>query len=72
MKPSCLGETFRLAEYGLATLSLLLNATLFLLILLKTNRELKVYSRVLLCNCVTETLFTLFSVLVEYVSLLKV
>lgn len=69
MKPLCLNETFRLAEYGLAALSLFLNSILFLLILLKTKRELQVYSRVLLSNCVTETLFTLCSVLVEYVSL---
>ncbi|KAH7714903.1 7TM GPCR protein [Aphelenchoides avenae] len=66
MKPLCLNETFRLAEYGLAALSLFLNSILFLLILLKTKRELQVYSRVLLSNCVTETLFTLCSVLVEY------
>ncbi|KAH7708059.1 7TM GPCR protein, partial [Aphelenchoides avenae] len=64
MQP-CLGVEFRTSEYIASSLSLLANFALILLILLKSTRELHVYSRLLLCNAAIELLFTASSFIVE-------
>lgn len=63
----CLGDEFRAAEQIAAALSLSSNLVLVLLILLKSTRELRVYSRMLLCNVFIELMFTASSFIVELV-----
>lgn len=71
--PACLGVEFRISEYVASSLSLLANFTLILLIALKSTQDLRVYSRLLLCNAVIELMFTASSFIVELVgSLLRV
>lgn len=64
-KPNCLGSYFAIAEASSFVWALLLNATLAVLIIRKTSNELRAYSRVMLCNCVVDTVFTTVSFLVE-------
>lgn len=67
-KPPCLGSYFAIVEASSFAWALLLNATLAVLIVKKTSSELRAYSRVLLCNCVVDSVFTTVSFLVEPVS----
>lgn len=67
VKRSCLSALFRTSESVAAALSLLLNFSLALLIKYRTTRELRTYSRVLLCNCVVDSLFAATSYLIEMV-----
>ncbi|KAH7715818.1 hypothetical protein AAVH_16791 [Aphelenchoides avenae] len=61
----CLGGSFRVVETTAASLSLLLNTLLCTIILLNRSKELRAYSRVLLCNAFVDTFFTLSSFIVE-------
>lgn len=68
LKPPCLGEHLRLLATVSTPLSLLLNFILYLLIRFKTTKELRAYSRVLLCNCLADSAFTVVSFLMQMVS----
>lgn len=59
MKPPCTSPLYRVNECLTTTLGLTLNAILILLIVFRTPKELRVYSRVLLCGCCFEILFAL-------------
>lgn len=64
----CLSSLMGSFEYVSVTFGMALNALLVYLVLYKTNRELRVYSKALLCNCVTDVSFAVVCLLVDFVS----
>lgn len=66
-KPACLSASFRILETVAAVSGLLMNVTLALLIRYRTNKELKTYSRVLLCSCLVDSLFAVNTYFIEMV-----
>lgn len=68
LKPRCLPPEYRWNEYFAAMGSYLLNITLILLIVYRSNKEIRVYSRVLLASCVFDLFFATACFVVELVS----
>lgn len=66
-RPPCLHPALRTSEAVTATLGLLLNVTLALLIVSRTEKELRPYGRVLLCNCCVDGVFSLLAYVFEIV-----
>ncbi|KAH7720922.1 hypothetical protein AAVH_11560 [Aphelenchoides avenae] len=65
VKPPCLSEGYRTTSYLSTSLGLFLNALAIVLILFRTTKELRVYSRVLLGNCVVDVLFIVVTFVVD-------
>ncbi|KAH7707457.1 7TM GPCR protein [Aphelenchoides avenae] len=65
MKPHCLPDWYGRIELSSATISICANTLLIFLILFKTPHDLKVYSRVLLCNCVVDIFYTVSAYMIE-------
>lgn len=68
-KPPCLSEGYRTASYVSTSLGLFLNALAIVLIVFRTTKELRVYSRVLLGNCVVDVLFIVVTFVVDLVGI---
>ncbi|KAH7711708.1 7TM GPCR protein, partial [Aphelenchoides avenae] len=62
----CLPPLMGSFEYVSVTFGVVLNALLVYLVVYKTNRELRVYSKALLCNCVTDVSFAVVCLLVDF------
>lgn len=72
MKPPCLHPALRASEAVAATLGVLLNMTLAILIIFRTEKELRPYARVLLCNCCVDGIFSLLAYVFEFVRFLGI
>lgn len=64
----CLSPWFSQLELASASLSLVANTVLGILVLFRTPCEMKIYRRVLLCNCAVDILFTVAAYAIELVS----
>ncbi|KAH7671588.1 hypothetical protein AAVH_42611, partial [Aphelenchoides avenae] len=64
-KPECLSPALRVSEGVISTSGMLLNTILALLILFRTESELRPYSRVLLSNCAVDAAFSLSAFVFE-------
>lgn len=66
---SCIPQWYSTLELASAVTSLAANAILFVLIIFRTPDELKVYTKVLLCNCVIDVFYTAVAYFIELVRL---
>lgn len=71
-RPPCLHPVLRPTGVATAILGLLLNVLLASLIVFRTEKELRLYGRVLLCNCCVDGVYSMFSYVFEIVSFEKV
>jgi hypothetical protein len=67
MTPDCGTDVHRISECCAATVSYVANFLLMMLIVFRTPKELRVYGRVLLANCVVDLTFTTASFVIEAV-----
>lgn len=67
----CLSPWFSQFELASASLSLVANTALAILVLFRTPSEMKIYRRVMLCNCAVDIIFTAASYAIELVSQLE-
>lgn len=67
MIPDCGLSVHRISEYCAASVSFIANLGLIFLIAIRTSNELRVYSRVLLANCLIDLFFTSSSFLIDAV-----
>lgn len=68
-KSECGIDIHRVSECGSAALSYSANLLLLYMVLFRTPKELTVYSRVLLANCIEDLVFTSTSFFIEVVSI---
>lgn len=66
-KERCIPEWYGTLEVCSATASVFANVLVALLVVFRTPKELKVYRRVLLCNCVVDLFYTTVSYMIELV-----
>ncbi|KAH7696210.1 hypothetical protein AAVH_36722, partial [Aphelenchoides avenae] len=64
-KPPCIHPYYRVNAWAVGTLSFLFNGTLAMLVLFRTSSEIKRYSRVMLCSCLTEIVYAATCLLVD-------
>lgn len=67
MREECAIDVHRISECCAAAVSYVANFVLILLILFRTSKELHVYGRVLLVNCIVDVVFTTTSFVIEAV-----
>ncbi|KAH7721384.1 hypothetical protein AAVH_11129 [Aphelenchoides avenae] len=67
MIPDCGLSVHRVSEYCAASVSFIANIGLILLIMIRTSKEMRVYSKVLLANCIIDLFFTSTSFIVDAV-----
>ncbi|KAH7710479.1 hypothetical protein AAVH_22217, partial [Aphelenchoides avenae] len=57
-RPRCLPEWYGWIEFNSASLSMIANLSLIYLVIFHTPPELKIFRRVLMCNCFVDVFYT--------------
>lgn len=68
-RPCAVTDVHRLSEFAAALFSYVANLLLIALMITRTPRDLKVYSRILLLNCIIDMVFTTTSFILEVVGI---